>query len=145
MTRLASLFLASLALTVAIGGCGDDSDGDSSGERVPSGPGEFTRLRPSELASMLGAKDFLLVNVHIPYEGELAGTDLFIPFDQITDQLDKLPQDKSAKLVLYCRSGRMSTEAARDLVGLGYTNVWELGGGMIEWEQSGRAIEERPR
>lgn len=94
---------------------------------------------------MLGAKDFLLVNVHIPYEGELAGTDLFIPFDQITDQLDKLPQDKSAKLVLYCRSGRMSTEAARDLVGLGYTNVWELGGGMIEWEQSGRAIEERPR
>ena len=77
---------------------------------------------------MLGAKDFLLVNVHIPYDGELAGTDLFIPFDQITDQLDKLPQDKSAKLVLYCRSGRMSTEAGRDLVGLGYTNVWELGG-----------------
>jgi rhodanese-related sulfurtransferase len=34
----------------------------------------------------------------------------------------------------------MSTEAAQTLVQLGYTNVWNLDGGMIAWENSGRPL-----
>ncbi|HYW82747.1 MAG TPA: rhodanese-like domain-containing protein, partial [Spirochaetia bacterium] len=82
-------------------------------------------------------KDFFLVNVHLPYQGEIPQTDAFIPFDQTQARLDKYPADKSARIVLYCRSGRMSDIAARELVRQGYTHVFNLAGGMIEWESSG--------
>ena len=60
-----------------------------------------------------------LVNVHIPYEGEIEGTDLFIPYDQTGQRLSDLPPDPGGKIVLYCRSGRMSATAAGALVSTG--------------------------
>jgi rhodanese-related sulfurtransferase len=51
--------------------------------------------------------------------------------------LSDLPPDKNAKVVIYCRSGNMSTQAAGELVQAGYTNIWELGGGMIAWKDAG--------
>ena len=110
------------------------------GKQVQISGGSFTDVSVTELQTMLADKDFTFVNVHIPWEGNIAGTDLTIPYDQITQNLDKLP-DKTAKIVLYCRSGRMSALAAEALVSLGYTNVWNLSGGMAAWEQSGLTIE----
>ena len=114
--------------------------GQSTGKPVNTQGGTYTDLTPKELQAMLGQKDFTFVNVHIPYEGDIAQTDVSIPYDQITGQLDKLPADRSAKIVLYCRSGRMSTEAAQVLVKQGYTNVFQLAGGMVAWEKAGYPI-----
>ena len=101
------------------------------------GSGRYTDVSATVLARMLEKKNVLLVNVHIPYEGEIAGTDLAVPFNQLEANLTRLPADKSARVVLYCRSGRMSSIAARALVKLGFTNIWNLDGGMIAWEQAG--------
>jgi rhodanese-related sulfurtransferase len=76
------------------------------------------------------------VNVHIPYEGEIPETDLFIPFDEIQDHLDELPAWDEI-IVLYCRSGSMSTTAAEVLVDEGYTNIIELDGGFNAWKAQG--------
>ena len=100
----------------------------------------FQTISSQDLQQMLQHKDFVLVNVHIPYEGEIAQTDAFIPFDQIASNLDKLPADKAAKIVLYCRSGRMSEIAATTLASLGYTHVDHLAGGMIGWEAAGQPL-----
>jgi len=77
-----------------------------------------------------------LVNVHIPYEGELPATDLFIPFNAMADHTGELPA-KEAPIVLYCRSGSMSTQAAKRLAELGYTNIFELDGGFNAWQAAG--------
>jgi rhodanese-related sulfurtransferase len=103
----------------------------------------YMNVDPATLTEMLTAKDFQLVNVHVPYDGEIAGTDRFIPYTDIGQQLDQLPADRDAKIVLYCLSGRMSEIAARELITLGYTNVWNLDGGMNRWEQSGLPLQQR--
>jgi len=103
--------------------------------------GSYKDLSVVELNTLMENKDFTLINVHIPFEGNLPKTDLCIPYDTIGQNLDKLPDDKAAKIVLYCRSDRMSTIAAAELVKLGYTNIWNLDGGMVAWEQAGLPIE----
>lgn len=111
------------------------------GEQVSVADGSFTRVSPDELQVMLEGKNFPLVNTHIPFEGDIPGTDLSIPYNEIDQNLGLLPSDKDARIVLYCRTGRMSTEAAGTLLGLGYTNVWELGGGMVAWQEAGLPLE----
>src|SRR3989338_7982260 len=100
----------------------------------------FTTLTSEKLFTMLSQKDFFFVNVHIPYEGEIKNTDAFIPYDRIADNLEKLPKDKDAKIVLYCKSGRMSEIVARELTQLGYMQITHLSGGMIDWKKNGYEI-----
>lgn len=141
---LLALFVVPLVIAVSVA-CGDDdsdSGGDANGagaigQTVQVNGGSFVRITPAELQTMLQNKDFPLINVHIPYEGEIEGTDQHIPYDQIMQRLGDLPSDKGAKVVLYCRSGNMSTQAAGELVQAGYTNIWELGGGMVAWSSAG--------
>lgn len=98
---------------------------------------QFQTITAAELAEGLTNKDFALVNVHVPYEGEIAGTDLFVPYDQIAAHAGDLPSDKHKAIVLYCRSGRMSEIAATTLVHLGYSNVSHLANGMNGWTAAG--------
>ena len=83
--------------------------------------------------------DYTIVNVHIPYAGEVEGTDENIPYNDINALTAALP-DKNALIILYCRSGRMSKEASEALLKLGYTHVWDIEGGMNAWKASGRKL-----
>lgn len=113
------------------------------GESVTVTGGSYQNVTPDELYTMLRDKDFIFVNVHIPFAGNIASTDLSIPYNELEQNLFQLPPDKSAKIVLYCRSGRMSAIAAEELVSLGYTHIWTLTAGMVEWEQAGFELEEQ--
>lgn len=105
--------------------------------------GSYGNVSAAELQQMLRQHDFVLVNVHTPFAGNIAGTDVSIPYDEIGNQLSLLPPDKTDKIVLYCRSGHMSKIAAEQLVKLGYTNVWNLDGGMQSWEAAGFPLERK--
>jgi len=92
---------------------------------------------------MLQRKDFLLVNVHIPYAGQVEGTDFFVPYTDVETKVPATLPDRQAKIVLYCQTGRMSAIAAEALVRMGYTNVVNLDGGMVAWERAGYPVHQR--
>lgn len=130
-----------LMFLLILSACSPQAAQPVTGKSVQVEGGSYFNVTPAELKTMLYKKDFIFVNVHIPFAGNIAGTDLSIPYDQIEQNLAKLPADKNAKIVLYCRSGRMSAIAAAALVKLGYTNLWNLDGGMVAWEQAGYEIQ----
>ncbi|MBL7202441.1 MAG: rhodanese-like domain-containing protein [Anaerolineae bacterium] len=136
--RVATILVAYLFLISACTGT-QPAGGSSTGSAFAKNADGYADITVEQLAGMLEDKDFTLVNVHIPYEGDLPNTDLSIPFDEIQDHLELLP-DKDASIVLYCRSGGMSTSAGKELASLGYTNVMELDGGMRAWTAAGHEL-----
>ena len=127
--------------TLISAACGSSPAPSDVGKIVSIDGGTYTDVTVPELQAMLENKDFTFVNVHIPFEGDIPNTDLSIPFDQIEQNVDQLPADKDAKIVLYCRSGSMSRIAAKTLVNLDYTNVWNLNGGFNAWKAVGQPLE----
>jgi rhodanese-related sulfurtransferase len=125
-----------LVLAVIAVACGGDDHPEMSTAKTPA-----TLLDPEAFAARIG--EATVINVHVPYEGEIEGTDHLIPFDKITGD-QRLPADKRSEIVLYCRSGRMSVTAAKALAAAGYTNLYDLEGGMLAWEAAGKPLLHRP-
>lgn len=125
-----------LAAILLPAGCGAAQD-TSSPATTGASPAAYTDISPEQLAGMLEQKDFVLINTHVPYEGEIEQTDLFLPYDQAAELVDQLPADKSAQIVVYCRSDRMSRIAVEEWARAGYTNLFNLDGGFEAWEAAG--------
>lgn len=139
--------LAAVALLLV--SCGsDDSEPEASGSdaggSAATATAAFGRLDPEQFAARMGNSGAAVINVHIPYEGELEDTDAFIAFDSIVGDA-RLPADKDSEVLLYCMSGRMSETAGNALNQAGYTNVSHLEGGMKAWEAAGRQLLHKPQ
>jgi len=61
-----------------------------------------------------------------------------ISVDQLAQRLSEIPKDKP--VVLYCRSGNRSNQAAQILERAGYSQIYDLGG-IITWAQQGYPIQ----
>ncbi|MCO6453515.1 MAG: rhodanese-like domain-containing protein [Caldilineales bacterium] len=112
-----------------------------SGREVQVEGGIYRAVNVQELSTMLEDKDFLMVNVHTPWQGDIQQTDQQLPFDQIEQSVDQLPARKDDQILLYCYSDGMAKTAAKSLIGLGYSNVWMLEGGTVAWEEAGFTLE----
>ncbi|MBP1757491.1 MAG: pspE, partial [Firmicutes bacterium] len=60
-------------------------------------------------------------------QGHIADSQL-LPVEELANRTGELPADKATPIIVYCRSGRRSALAATQLVDLGYTQVFDLGG-----------------
>lgn len=143
---VSSSVIVAAVLVVACGPDQGDEPPPSGNEAAPQAElvASYADITVERLQEILAEGDPFLVNVHIPFEGDLPATDASIPFDQIAEHLDRLPQARDAEIVLYCRSGRMSAEAAQTLASLGYTNVSNLVGGFRAWEAAGLELLSTP-
>lgn len=107
----------------------------------------FQNLPPEKVKELLDKKEemgLFVLNVHTPYEGELEKTDAIIEdWENIPAHVDQLPKDKNAPILVYCRSGRMSESAVKQLQGLGYTNLYHLNGGMKAWDVAGLPVKNK--
>lgn len=61
-----------------------------------------------------------------------------IPMDELDAKADKL--EKTAPVVVYCETGTTSPRAAAALVRDGFTDVWQLGGGLAAWKRENMPV-----
>ena len=132
-TWVTSTVVAAAAAT-AFAGCGTGS-ADESPTRTRTSAVQL----PTRFAAVAAAPATVTLNVHVPDEGSIPGTDLSIPYDKLTAQRRELP-DRDTTIAVYCRTGRMSTIARRTLQRMGYRRVVELRGGMVAWRAAGRRL-----
>ncbi|HVX39044.1 MAG TPA: molybdopterin-synthase adenylyltransferase MoeB [Gemmatimonadaceae bacterium] len=90
-------------------------------------------ITPKELAAMLASRDdFTLIDVREPYEWQIAHIEgaRLVPLGTLAATLPSL--DSTRDIVVYCRSGVRSADAARRLRAAGF-RVSNLAGGILRW------------
>ena len=97
----------------------------------------YQSVSPEEFYRLMQNGDVFVIDVHVPKQKHIPGTNAWIPYDRIEEYTDLLPKDKSTKILVYCRSGHMSKMAASKLAQMGYENIYELEGGVIAWQEAG--------
>jgi rhodanese-related sulfurtransferase len=115
------------------------------GTKVVVEGGAYRSVSPEELDRMLRGKDFFLVNVHVPYAGEIEKTDAFISYKDTAARIGDYPRNRSAKIVVYCLTNGMSSIVVRQLVKAGFENIYMLDGGMTAWKKAGFTLVDRRR
>jgi rhodanese-related sulfurtransferase len=98
-------------------------------------------ITATELNRIMQNEDIFLVDVHLPEQQHIKGTDLFIPYNEIEKYKDQLPKNKNIAIYLYCEGGPMGNAAARSLYELGYRNLFNLEGGANSWRKTGLDFE----
>lgn len=95
----------------------------------------YTKITPEEGKKMLdNEKGIILLDVRTKeeYESGHIKDAILMPIDTLEKEAPKTLNDKEAPIIVYCRSGNRSANAANILVNLGYKNVYDLGG-IIDW------------
>ncbi|MGK7931655.1 MAG: rhodanese-like domain-containing protein [Microcystaceae cyanobacterium] len=85
---------------------------------------------PTEEAKTAINSGAILIDVRTPEEfaaGHIDGA-VNIPYDQISERISEITEDKTRVIVLYCRSGGRATIAEKNLRSTGFTNILNAGG-----------------
>ena len=108
-----------------------------------STPGGFRNITPSELATLVPRPRIIDVREPDEFVGELG----HVPGAELVPLATLLAAarawDKRERLVVTCRSGARSANAASSLVALGFENLMNLAGGMLAYVDAGLHVERR--
>ncbi len=106
---------------------------------------KIQNVTPEEaLEEIEAGGDFVLLDTREPHEyaeAHLEGAKL-VPPAGVAEQIDDIAPDTSQRLLVYCRSGNRSARAVNQLEGLGYDNVVNITGGIVEWQEKGLPVAE---
>ena len=96
----------------------------------------YEQITPDEAKALMDSEDgYIILDVRTPEEfaaGHIAGA-ILIPDYEIGEKAESILTDKEQLILVYCRSGRRSKNAANELATLGYTNIKEFGG-INDWK-----------
>jgi molybdopterin/thiamine biosynthesis adenylyltransferase/rhodanese-related sulfurtransferase len=99
-------------------------------------------IEPFEAAAEIEGGDVVLIDTREPHEyqeAHLEGGKL-VPPGLLADEIAAAAPDKSARTILYCRSGNRSYKAAEQLEALGYEDVASMAGGILAWQEQGLPV-----
>jgi rhodanese-related sulfurtransferase len=88
----------------------------------------------------LPKNDAILLDAREPKEFKVSHLEnaIYVGYNKfkLKETLSKLPKDKKTKIVVYCSLGIRSETVAHKLIEAGYTNVFNLYGGIFEWKNA---------
>ena len=120
--------IALLFFNISLAGC----------KTQESKPASITNVTADEVYKMLSSnKDYFILDVRSKEEfdsGHIEGAYL-LPVSELENRLAELPQDKP--IIVYCRSGSRSTSAANILLEKGFKEIFNMTGGITEWQSKG--------
>jgi rhodanese-related sulfurtransferase len=96
-----------------------------------------------EAVQKINHADALVIDVREPAEvaqGKIARAKV-IPLGELKNRAGELEKHKTKPIIMVCRSGSRSAGACGILSKLGFTDVYNLAGGMIAWQQSNLPVE----
>src|ERR1700742_4874290 len=99
-------------------------------------------IQPFEAQQEIEGGDVVLIDTREPHEyqeAHLEGGKL-VPPGLLGDEIEAAAPDKSARTILYCRSGNRSALAAAQMEALGYTDVASMEGGILAWQEQGLPV-----
>ena len=135
---LLAVVVLTLGLLVA---CGGQETAAPAVEEI-----DLTTLADSvDAATVNAVKDnpgVFLIDVREPDEyaaGHIPGITL-IPMGEVASRLTELPRDK--EIIVTCRTGNRSGQVADLLREQGFTNVHNMSGGIVAWEEAGYPVEQ---
>ena len=99
-------------------------------------------IEPFEAAQEIEGGDVVLIDTREPHEfqeSRIEGGKL-VPPGLLADEIAAAAPDKSARTILYCRSGNRSYTAAEKLEAMGYTDVASMAGGILLWQEQGLPV-----
>ena len=102
-------------------------------ENTP-GKAAYHKLSAEEAYEMMASQEVVVVDVRTleEYDGGHIENAVLVPNESIGSEMPEALPDKEATLLIYCRSGRRSKDAAQKLLALGYQSVYDFGG-VIDW------------
>lgn len=96
---------------------------------------QYKNFTPTEAKQLLSEdKNAILLDVRTmeEHEEKYIPNSIVIPVDDLEKQAPVKLTNKNASIIIYCRSGNRSVTAAKTLIKLGYTKVYNLGG-INDW------------
>jgi sulfur-carrier protein adenylyltransferase/sulfurtransferase len=99
-------------------------------------------IEPFEAAQEVEGGDVVLIDTREPHEHQEAHLEngKLVPPGLLRDEIEAAAPDKSARTILYCRSGNRSYKAAEQMEALGYTDVASMAGGILAWQEQGLPV-----
>ncbi|HEX4464941.1 MAG TPA: molybdopterin-synthase adenylyltransferase MoeB [Solirubrobacterales bacterium] len=99
-------------------------------------------IEPFEAAQEIEGGDVVLIDTREPHEYQEAHLEngKLVPPGLLRDEIAAAAPDKSARTIVYCRSGNRSYKAAEQMEALGYTDVASMAGGILAWQEQGLPV-----
>jgi molybdopterin/thiamine biosynthesis adenylyltransferase/rhodanese-related sulfurtransferase len=103
---------------------------------------QVEEIEPFEAAEEIEGGEVVLVDTREPHEYQEAHLEngKLVPPGLLAEEIGEAAPDRSARTILYCRSGNRSYKAAEQLQALGYTDVASMAGGILAWQEQGLPV-----
>lgn len=129
MKKAVALAVAAIASVGLLAGCSSSNEATK-------------KVDPVEFSEVIAQPGVIILDVRTPEEfnaGHIANAiNINVADSNFSSEVSKL--DKNATVAVYCRSANRSAVATNEMAELGFTDMYDMQGGIIDWEAAGGPV-----